>query len=545
MKTITFYSYKGGVGRSLALSDMATRLSELGQKVCVIDFDLDAPGLRFKFKNYTFPDITKGIVDYIYEFSANGTIGNISDYAVEAESANHYFENITFISAGNIHSDDYWKKLSMIRWYELFYSEEPQGVEFFLDLKAQIEEQFNPDFLLIDSRTGITDISGVTLRLLADQVVVLGINNQENLFGCQKIIKSLLNPKNNLFGKALPVNFVLTRVAYNKFDKEKEREVIDYEKEYIIVEKIRSDFKEILNVEQFDVSIIHSDRNIEQEEGQLQGSLYENQPGSVSKDYLQLFEKLTYDILNLDERFLTSRKAEIEYVKSFNEDNQNAKLSLLNKAISIDNTKYIYYLERGVVNFYLGKIDESLNDHLNALELSPYNSHVNNNLGKIYFTLKNHETALAYFKKAGNNNIDALMNKGVIYRRTNRFNDALQTYNEALLKSPFNDKLLNARADVHRMLGNFNEALIDITKAIELNSNAPLYFATLSEVYSDLGKTDEFYLNFSIALSKGLKVDDLNAAFDVYQKYLLDERFLTLISKYKIDINDLVNDILF
>ena len=46
MKTITFYSYKGGVGRSLTLSNIATRLADLGKKVCIIDFDLEAPGLH-------------------------------------------------------------------------------------------------------------------------------------------------------------------------------------------------------------------------------------------------------------------------------------------------------------------------------------------------------------------------------------------------------------------------------------------------------------------------------------------------------------------
>ena len=48
MKTLTFYSYKGGVGRSLALVNIATRLSEFGKKVCIIDFDLEAPGLHLK-----------------------------------------------------------------------------------------------------------------------------------------------------------------------------------------------------------------------------------------------------------------------------------------------------------------------------------------------------------------------------------------------------------------------------------------------------------------------------------------------------------------
>jgi MinD-like ATPase involved in chromosome partitioning or flagellar assembly len=36
MKTITFYSYKGGVGRSLTLSNIAMRLADLGKKVVLL-----------------------------------------------------------------------------------------------------------------------------------------------------------------------------------------------------------------------------------------------------------------------------------------------------------------------------------------------------------------------------------------------------------------------------------------------------------------------------------------------------------------------------
>ncbi len=36
-----------------------------------------------------------------------------------------------------------------------------EGVPFFLELKKRIRNEFSPDFLLIDSRTGITEIGGV------------------------------------------------------------------------------------------------------------------------------------------------------------------------------------------------------------------------------------------------------------------------------------------------------------------------------------------------------------------------------------------------
>jgi len=45
MYTVTFYSYTGGVGRTLALMNTAFRLSKKGKTVFVLDFDLEAPGV--------------------------------------------------------------------------------------------------------------------------------------------------------------------------------------------------------------------------------------------------------------------------------------------------------------------------------------------------------------------------------------------------------------------------------------------------------------------------------------------------------------------
>src|SRR5271168_2494145 len=46
MYIITFYSFKGGVGRTMALVNVAAELVRRGRKVLVVDFDLQAPGLE-------------------------------------------------------------------------------------------------------------------------------------------------------------------------------------------------------------------------------------------------------------------------------------------------------------------------------------------------------------------------------------------------------------------------------------------------------------------------------------------------------------------
>lgn len=544
MKTITFYSYKGGVGRSLALSNIAIRLSEYNKKVCVLDFDLEAPGLQFKFKNYSKPPkIEKGIVDYIYEFSCQGGIPDtIKKYSVVLNPANKVFKPIDFIPAGNIDSSDYWKKLSMIKWSDMFYSEEAQGIKFFLDLKNKIQKEFNPDFLLIDSRTGITDIAGITLRVLADEVVVLAANNEENIYGSKKIIKSLLDKSNSLFDSIPKINFVLTRLPYNGTTK-------DNEKEYLILEKLKSEFKKHLEVEDFEISVIRSDRRLEENERTLIGYDYDEKAVSISNDYLNLFDQLTKEHLSLAEIeiFKNKRNAEKEFNKSKEEKDSSKKMQHLSKAIELDSNKFEYFLNRGA-QFILSKdFDKAINDFDNVLKLNPDNWEANYFLGYIYKKHNhNYDLSLEYYNRAITLeplNRDSYQGKYYLLKDHKKLEEALDLLTYFLENVNANDdKILNSRSELYRTLGKYKEAYSDIYKAIEINSNEAYYFGTLAEIYAAEGsKEEEFYLNLTIALSKGIKKDDLNSAKDVLEKYRNEARFINLMNKYKMDIEEIFN----
>src|SRR5580692_11373070 len=64
----TFYSFKGGVGRTMALANVAALLAKWGYSILIVDWDLEAPGLERFFASLS-PEIgnlrsTKpGIVD--------------------------------------------------------------------------------------------------------------------------------------------------------------------------------------------------------------------------------------------------------------------------------------------------------------------------------------------------------------------------------------------------------------------------------------------------------------------------------------------------
>ena len=69
---ITFYSYKGGTGRTMALADVAWILASNGKRVLVVDWDLEAPGLHRYFRPL-LPDKelakSEGVLDMFWRFS--------------------------------------------------------------------------------------------------------------------------------------------------------------------------------------------------------------------------------------------------------------------------------------------------------------------------------------------------------------------------------------------------------------------------------------------------------------------------------------------
>src|SRR5579864_6949311 len=165
MQTITFYSYKGGTGRSLALANAARYLARLGFKVVALDCDLEAPGLHYKFSTNSDGsplDVKTGVIDFLDSFVVDGEVScPLKNFTLDVSVPGIDKPLVQLIPAGHVLSTEYWSKLSSINWHDLFYSKGAKGVQVFLELKSRILHELEPDFLLVDSRTGITEMGGV------------------------------------------------------------------------------------------------------------------------------------------------------------------------------------------------------------------------------------------------------------------------------------------------------------------------------------------------------------------------------------------------
>src|SRR4051812_12126903 len=72
-KVITFYSYKGGTGRSMALANVAWILASAGRRGLVLDLGLEGPGIPRYFRPFlSDPDVTSsnGLIDFVTDYSA-------------------------------------------------------------------------------------------------------------------------------------------------------------------------------------------------------------------------------------------------------------------------------------------------------------------------------------------------------------------------------------------------------------------------------------------------------------------------------------------
>lgn len=532
MKTITFYSYKGGVGRSLALVNIATRLVEFGKKVCVIDFDLEAPGLHLKFPvNKNIYKTNKGIVDYVYEFSNNGILSTkITDYSLEVNISKNG-KPLSLITAGNTESADYWKKLSSINWYDLIY-ENPNGLAFFLNLKETIKNEIKPDFLLIDSRTGISEMSGITLSLLADEIVIVAANNKENLGGANRIIKSLNDPNNNILGKTPNINFVLSRIPFT--DKPEDRA-----KEALLINRIK---REYLNPYLNEVSVIHSDRELEEFERVKIAYEKDDSNAQISIDYLKLFEKLTKNDLSEEEigKFKNIRESERLMLLAINSDHPHQKLEFISKAVELNNLNVDLYLHRANIYFELREYENSISDIEIALKLNE------NYLPAIGLLVSNliqqenfieAEQKINFYLEIMPDDVDALIKKVIIYTKTNRNEEAENVSSKIIELSPEFSVGYSCRANSRRLLKKFEDALEDIYKSLELDSENVQAIATFAEIYAETGRIKEFYIHFESALKIDPEyVSSILFEEEIYQQFMKEERFILLLSKYGIDL---------
>ncbi len=245
---VTFYSYKGGVGRSMAMANVARWFQLLGLNVVIVDWDLEAPGLESFFSSdkdtlagwrgrvgladliaqyrQDFhllglaepeagkePEALQGDVARLHKMLAplRFSLLDIPAPVGEFNSSASAPGKLRLLAAGWREGAErfaaYANTVQSIDWSDFY--ESLRGQAYFEWLRESLCDPEVADIVLIDSRTGVTEMGGVCTRHLADVVTVLSAPNRQNIQGATMVARSFLGLVDKPWRENRPIQLVV------------------------------------------------------------------------------------------------------------------------------------------------------------------------------------------------------------------------------------------------------------------------------------------------------------------------------------------------
>jgi hypothetical protein len=184
----------------MALANVAWILAMNGRRVLVIDWDFEAPGLHRYFRPFLpDPEMTEspGLIDFFLHFGEAARLeaarlaetaeknkqwftefADLGRYAVPLDHAFPDEGTVDFVGAGQ-QGPTYGVRVNTFQWGD-FYTKLGGGI-FLEAVKEQLRADY--DFTLIDSRTGLSDTSGICTVQMPDDLVVCFTLNRQSIFG--------------------------------------------------------------------------------------------------------------------------------------------------------------------------------------------------------------------------------------------------------------------------------------------------------------------------------------------------------------------------
>lgn len=185
-KVVTFYSFKGGMGRTTALASVALQLVRKGKSVMMVDMDIEAPGLATLF--FSEDIIQNGVLDYLLEHPLSGS--NISGYVLDVTEPALLGEedgSLYVLPAGKV-DGNYLQKLARID-----YQDHREGAlrEALCNMLEEIKDYYQVDYILIDARAGFHDMGGIAVAQIPHGAVLFGNDSRQSWDGMTQVIHTI------------------------------------------------------------------------------------------------------------------------------------------------------------------------------------------------------------------------------------------------------------------------------------------------------------------------------------------------------------------
>lgn len=188
---IVFFSIKGGVGRSTATAMVAWALAQGGKKVMVVDLDLESPGLsRSLLSEDKRPRF--GVTDWLVEDLVEN--GDLVFKDMVATSDLSYDGEIYVVPAHGDKPGEYISKLGRVWMPKITPEGKREAWPGRLNrLLLDLESTWEPDVILIDSRSGIDEIASACITDLgAAGILLFALDGDQTWSGYEVLFRHWL-----------------------------------------------------------------------------------------------------------------------------------------------------------------------------------------------------------------------------------------------------------------------------------------------------------------------------------------------------------------
>jgi CO dehydrogenase nickel-insertion accessory protein CooC1 len=214
-QVITFYSYKGGTGRTMALANVAWILASNGNRVLSIDWDLESPGLHkffHPFLDESTVSATPGVIEIINDYASAAVdpgprdddwhleYARVERHAVSLEWTFPDGGKLDFLSAGR-QNRDYSAAVCSLDW-DNFY-DRLGGGRFFRAMREDMKQKY--DYVLIDSRTGLSDVADICTIELPDVLAICFTLSDQSIEGAASVGRQISGRYRDRNIRVLPV----------------------------------------------------------------------------------------------------------------------------------------------------------------------------------------------------------------------------------------------------------------------------------------------------------------------------------------------------
>lgn len=179
-RRFTLFSVKGGVGRSTTAAVLAWHLARHGERVLVVDLDLESPGLSSAMLGESEkPEF--GVVDWFVEDLVGQGGQVIADMAARPAWSRGSWQRdfrgkVHVVPAHGREPGEYLAKLGRA-WME---SRDAPWTARLQRLLADLEARFEPDSVVIESRSGLHDVAAATVTGIDADVLLFATDSQSS-----------------------------------------------------------------------------------------------------------------------------------------------------------------------------------------------------------------------------------------------------------------------------------------------------------------------------------------------------------------------------